>query len=141
MPSTSASKARSRRGRVGRALARSASPAAPLAGFPPVRLLSLLSPELQRAERTHRASAAQVAELPQLPSGLLVMVDQLVQLEHVDLASVQASEALPDSYEQQPQLLLVIRRDHLPRRASPSSLRLPTLVAGLAHTRRVIAAP
>ena len=101
----------------------------------------MLSPELERAERTHRTSAAQVAELPQFPSGLLVAVDQLVQLEHVDLAGVKADKAGPDSIEQQPQLLLVICSDRLPCRASLSSLRLLTLVAGLAHRRRVIPVP
>jgi len=98
----------------------------------------MLSPELECVERTHRASAAQVAELPQFPSGLLVAVDQLVQLEHVDLAGLQASEAGPYSFEQQAQLLLVICSDRLPCRASLSSLRLLTLVAGLGHRRRVI---
>ena len=105
LPATGPAKARSRRDRARPSSSGSASPAA--AGRLPTSPALLPALAGTRARRT-QGRAAQVAELPQLPSGLLVAVDQLVQLEHVDLAGLPADKAVPDSIEQQPQLLLVI---------------------------------
>src|ERR1700737_4592357 len=70
------------------------------AGRPPTRqLLALIAEILQRPRGPLRAGAARAAELPQLPRGALVAVDQLIQLEHVDLAGVQPCKAVLNPVE------------------------------------------
>ena len=54
-----------------------------------------------------------------MPAGRsLVVMNQLVQVERVDFASVHLREPIADVIEEETQLLLVILGDHLPCRAA-----------------------
>lgn len=62
------------------------------------------------------------------------MVDEIVELEGTDLASVQTSKAGPHVLKQQPQLLLVVGADDLASRASSRTLGTPvSAVAPRSH--------
>ena len=50
-------------------------------------------------------------------------MNEVVELERVDLAGVEAPETFPNSIEQQAQLLFVIFSDRPPRGTASSSLR------------------
>lgn len=52
-------------------------------------------------------------------------MDQLVEVESVDLAGVKACEPLPDTFEQQPELLFVIAPDQLARRSTLGTIVSP----------------
>lgn len=57
-------------------------------------------------------------ERPQLLRGLLVLVDELVEIDGIDLAGVVASDAVADVLDQRGELGLVVRADSSPSGAT-----------------------
>ena len=102
------------------------SPPTPgFAGRPPVwRIFFLLAPKLQQPCRDQPTGAGLAAELPQLSRRPVVTVDQVVEVERVDLAGVESSEAIAYLLEEPQQLLLVVSGDRLPRHATLRALTI-----------------
>lgn len=67
----------------------------------------------------------------------LVVVDDGVKVERVDLARVELLEALTNALGEDPELLLVIAADHLPRRPASRfvSFDIPD-TSGVVHERK-----
>jgi hypothetical protein len=63
-------------------------------------------------------ASARAAELPQLGGGPLLVMNQVVEVELVDLVSVELREAGAHALKQRSQLRLVIGGDQLTRRTT-----------------------
>ena len=81
--------------------------------------------------RAFPACARRAAEAPQLLRGSLVVVDEIVELERIDLATVKSREPFADAFEQLTQLLLVVFADDLARGAPPRALCQSTGVGAI----------
>lgn len=77
--------------------------------------------------------AGRPTELPEFGRGTLVPVDEIVELELVDVAIVEARETIADSFQQRPELLLVVAGDELTGGAPGGPAVGRTRRAGLGH--------
>jgi hypothetical protein len=98
-----------------------------LAGGPPVDLVAA-PPGVVDGPCDRLGSVR--AELPELARRAFVAVDEVIKLERIDRAGVEARKALADVLEQSRQLLLVVVADELPGGTAPCLLAL-----AIAHGR------
>src|SRR5205814_1596886 len=95
--------------------------------LPPVWLFAPFTQVPQSVGRP--LATAGPAELPQFGGRSLIAVDQVVELELVDLASIELGESVPDVFEERAELGLVVGGDQFSR-GTTFGLRAPGVTRG-----------